>query len=188
MILVNNKVLAEGIVLTADWQTIKKQEVVKGRNAVQKKVAFRDDERAALTACGFDFAAFDNLKAAAGAAESAEAKQAAFDDIKAAAPCFLYLKQKHNPQPVVVAVAFDSQVFLNKNVDDALGVGAEATRYRFQGFINGFINHYTESLTDEERAAAVVFYNGEKFEKKTSAYDDRKSTAPAADEGCLDLD
>lgn len=188
MIIVDNKVRVEGIVLTADWETIKKQEVVKGKKVVQKRVAFNDDERAALTACGFDFTAFDNLKAAAGGAESAEEKAKALEDIKAAAPCFLYLKQKHNPDPVVVAVAFDSQVFLNQNVDDSIGVGAEATRYKFQGFINGFINHFTESLADDEKTAAILKYNGTDFKKKTSAYDDRKSTAPAVDEGCLDLD
>ena len=182
MIIVNNKVQVEGLILSADWQTIKAQ------NIVLKKVAFNESEKAALTACGFDFAAFDDLKAAAGAAESADEKQVAFDDIKAAAPCFLYLKQRvKDAAPVVVAVAVDNKVYLNQNVDDSLGVGAEATRYKYSAFINGFINHFTESLTDDEKSTAVDKYKGAEFKVVKSAFDERKTTAPAGDD-CLDLD
>lgn len=182
MILVNNKVQVEGLILSTDWQTIKKQ------NIVLKKVAFKDDEKAALKACNFDFAAFDDLKAAAGAAEKADEKQAAFDDIKAAAPCFLYLKQRvKDAAPVVVAVAFDNKVYLNQNVDDSLGVGAEATRYKYSAFINGFTNHFLESLTDEEKSTAVEKYKGTDFKVVKSAFDERKSTAPVGVD-CIDLD
>lgn len=182
MILVNNKVQVEGLILYADWQTIKTQ------NIVLKKVAFNDDEKAALTACNFDFAAFDDLKAVAGAAEKADEKQAAFDDIKAAAPCFLYLKQRvKDAAPVVVAVAFDNKVYLNQNVDDSLGVGAEATRYKYSAFINGFTSHFLESLTDDEKLTAVEKYKGADFKVVKSAFDERKSTAPVGVD-CIDLD
>lgn len=175
MILVNNKVQVEGLILSAEWQTIKNQ------NIVLKKVAFNSDEKAALTACGFDFAGFDNLKAAAGVAEKADERQAAFDDIKAAAPCFLYLKQRVKDAPaVVVAVAFESKVFLNKNVDDSIGVGAEATRYKYSAFINGFVNQYAGG-------ADIALFNGADFKVVKSAFDDRKSTAPASDD-CIALD
>lgn len=182
MIIVNNKVQVEGLILSADWQTIKAQ------NIVLKKIAFNDDESKALTACGFDFAGFDKLKAAAGAAEKADEKQVAFDNIKATAPCFLYLKQRvKDSTPVVVAVAFDNKIFLNQNVDDSLGVGAEATRYKYSAFINGFINHFIESLTDDEKLSAVDKYKGADFKVVKSAYDERKSTAPAGDD-CIALD
>lgn len=175
MILVNNTVQVEGLILYADWQTIKNQ------NIVLKKVAFNDDEKAALKACNFDFVAFDNLKAVAGVSEKADEKQAAFDDIKAAAPCFLYLKQRvKDSTPVVVAVAFDNKVYLNQNVDDSIGVGAEATRYKYSAFVNGFVNHYAGG-------ADIALFNGADFKVVKSAYDDRKSTAPASDD-CIALD
>lgn len=182
MILVNNKVQVEGLILSADWQTIKTQ------NIVLKKIAFNDDEKAALKACNFDFAAFDDLKAVAGSAESAEEKAKAFEDIKSTAPCFLYLKQRvKESAPVVVAVAFDNKVYLNQNVDDSIGVGAEATRYKYSAFINGFVNHFLESLTDDEKATAVDKYKGADFKVVKSAFDERKSTAPVG-EDCIALD
>lgn len=182
MILVNNKVQVEGLILFADWQTIKTQ------NIVLKKIAFNDEEKKALTACNFDFESFDDLKAVAGAAEKADEKAKALEDIKSAAPCFLYLKQRvKESAPVVVAVAFDNKVFLNKNVDDSIGVGAEATRYKYSAFINGFTSHFTESLTDEEKSTAVEKYSGADFKVVKSAYDERKSTAPVGDD-CIALD
>ena len=110
MIIVNNKVQVEGLILFADWQTIKAQ------NIVLKKIAFNDEETKALKACNFDFESFNDLKAVAGSAESADEKAKALEDIKLAAPCFLYLKQRVKDAPaVVVAVAFDNKVFLNQN-------------------------------------------------------------------------
>ena len=182
MILVNNKVQVEGLILYADWQTIKAQ------NIVLKKIAFSESESTALKACGFDFDSFNNLKAVAGGAESADERAKALEDIKAAAPCFLYLKQRVKDAPaVVVAVAFDNKVYLNKNVDDSIGVGAEATRYKYSAFINGFTSHFLESLTDEEKSTAVEKYKGADFKVVKSAYDERKSTAPVGDD-CIALD
>lgn len=170
MNIINDLVTVDSIQLICTESTLRTS------GLVQNKIKFDDQLTADLTECGFDFDNFNQLKA-----QYAVDRESVKADLQASAPKVLYLKQrKRDAEPVAVAIAIDGQVFLNKNVDSKLGVGAEATRYKYAGYINGFIQFFglrTESLE---------YYNGAPFVCTESAYDDRKTGAIKSDDSTLD--
>ena len=168
--IVDNRVAVESLIFTADYNTLKNSKTV------LSKIGFTAQERADLESCGFDFNAFQDLKS-----KYSDGDKSVLDDLKSSAPKFLYLKQRRkDTEPVAVAVAFDGQVFINKNVDNKLGVGAEATRYKYMAYINGFIDCFLASDND------VQTFNGLDFVCIESAYDDRKTDGAKQGADCLD--
>jgi hypothetical protein len=156
-------------------QFIATVDCLKQSKTTVQKIGFNSQEKDVLESIGFDFESFNKLK------EQYGAGMTSVDDIKRVAPVFLYLKQrKADADAVAVAVAVEGQVYLNKNVDAELGVGAEATRYKYMAYINGFIN--TFCAIDSE----VAWFNGLDFVCTASALDDRKTGATKSDDNCLD--
>ena len=169
MILVNNfvQVMGQQYVATADC--------LKQSKTVLQKIGFDDNEKSTLESVGFDFATFNDLK------QQYAADKSVVDDLKRAAPLFMYLKQRRaDTDAVIVAVAFDGQVYLNKNVDNDLGVGAEATRYKYMAWINAFIS--TFGATDN----GLSWFDGAPFICTQSALDNRKNSTPKQSEDCFD--
>ena len=165
----NNLVQAMG------QQFIATIDCLKQSKTTVQKIGFNTQEQDILKSIGFDFESFNKLK------EQYGAGMVAVDDIKRAAPIFLYLKQrKADADAVAVAVAVEGQVYLNKNVDSELGVGAEATRYKYMAFINCFIQTFGADNT------SVEWFNGLDFVCTASALDDRKTGATKTDDNCLD--
>lgn len=173
MITQNNLVRAEKIQLIATPDTLRES------RAVLLKVGnFNAQEKTALESVGFDFGALESAKQ-----KYADTKaESDLEIVKEIAPRFLYLKQRlKDTDPCLVACAVDGVVYLNKNVDDNLGVGAEATRLKFMGLINGFIK--TFSLLE---STEVQFWAGEDFTCVQSALDDRRAPTAKKDSDCLD--
>lgn len=169
IIMKNNLIQAMG------QQFIATVDCLKQSKTTVQKIGFNTQEQDILKSIDFDFDSFNKLK------EQYGAGVVAVDDIKRAAPVFLYLKQrKADADAVAVAVAVEGQVYLNKNVDSELGVGAEATRYKYMAFINCFIQ--TFGAAD----SAVEWFNGLDFVCTASALDDRKTGATKTDDNCLD--
>lgn len=166
----NNRVAVESLVFTADINTLKNSKTV------LSKIGFTAQETKDLESCGFDFDSFNELKEKYSAGD-----KTVLDDLKNSAPKFLYLKQRRkDADAVAVAVAFDGQVFINKNMDNKLGVGAEATRYKYMAYINGFIDCF---LAIDN---GVQTFNGVDFVCVESAYDDRKTDGAKQGADCLD--
>lgn len=166
----NNRVAVESLIFSADFETLKNSKTV------LSKIGFTAQEKADLSDCGFDFDDFNALKEKYSAGD-----KTVLDDLKAQAPKFLYLKQRRkDADAVAVAVAFDKYVFINKNMDNKLGVGAEATRYKYMAYINGFIDCFLGTSND------LRTFNGVDFVCVESAYDDRKTEGAKQDADCLD--
>lgn len=165
-----NRVVVEGLIFTADYNTLKNSKTV------LSKIGFTAQETKDLESCGFDFDSFESLKAKYSAGD-----KTVLDDLKAQVPKFLYLKQRRkDAEAVAVAIAFDGQVFINKNMDNKLGVGAEATRYKYMAYLNGFIECFLSSDNDIQTFSGVDFICIE------SAYDDRKTDGAKQGDDCLD--
>lgn len=170
MNIINNLVTVDSIQLICTESTLRTS------GLVQNKIKFDDQLTKDLTDCGFDFESFNKLKE-----QFAIDRDSVKADLQASAPKVLYLKQrKKDADAVAVAIAIDGQVYLNKNVDSKLGVGAEATRYKYMGYINGFIQFF--GLT----ADSVESFNGADFVCTESAYDDRKTGAIKSDDSTID--
>lgn len=166
----DNRVAVESLVFTADINTLKNSKTV------LQKIGFTTQESADLKNCNFDFDSFNELKQ-----KYSEGDKTVLDDLKASAPKFLYLKQRRkDADAVAVAVAFDGFVFINKNVDSKLGVGAEATRYKYMAYINAFIECFLAIDND------LQTFNGVDFVCVESAYDDRKTDGTKQNADCLD--
>lgn len=167
----NNFVIVNG------QQFIATADCLKNSKTVLKKIKFNESESDILHGCDFDFESFKQAKSAYGAEQSEQNLKQVSD----LSPLFLYLKQrKADSESVAVAVAFGGQVFLNKNVDNEIGVGAEATRYKYMAYINGFIQLFTENNNP------VEYFDGLPFVCESSAFDDRKTGATKSDDSCLD--
>lgn len=171
MIVQNNLVMAEKLQLIATPESLRKS------GAVLLKIGnFNSQEKNALESVNFDFDALESAKQ-----KYAEAKaESDLEIVKQLAPKFLYLKQLKNPDHCLVAFAVDGGIYLNTNVDNKLGVGAEATRLKFMGLINGFIKTFGSSDYD------VQFWSGEDFICSQSALDDRRTKTAKKDSDCLD--
>ena len=170
MIIVENQVVCESHVLTCDSATLKKQATV------LKKIKFTESEKDVLEKVNFDFENLTSLVEKYGESKD----ESDLDNVKFASPVFLYFRQrKENAESVVVAVAVEGQVYLNKNVDNDLGFGAEATRLKHCSYLNGFIDCF--SATD----ADVQTFGGQPFKVEKSALDNRR-TKTKADDSCLD--
>lgn len=170
MNIINNLVTVDSIQLICTESTLRLS------GLVQNKIKFDDQLTRDLTGCDFDFESFDKLKA-----DYAIDRDSVRADLQAGAPKVLYLKQrKKDVDPVAVAIAINGQVYLNKNVDSKLGVGAEATRYKYMGYINGFIQFFGLN-TD-----TIEYFNGADFVCTESAFDDRKTGAIKADDSTID--
>ena len=168
-------VIKNNLVQAMGQQFVATVDCLKQSKTTVQKIAFNTQERDILESLGFDFDSFNKLK------EQYGAGMVAVDDIKRAAPVFLYLKQrKADADAVAVAVAFEGQVYLNKNVDSELGVGAEATRYKYMAYINCFITTFSAIDT------TVAWFDGLDFVCTQSALDDRKTGATKTDDSCLD--
>ena len=169
MLVINNLVQVMGQQYTATPDCLKQSKTV------LQKIGFSDNEKSALDSVGFDFETFNDLK------EKYASDKSVVDDLKRAAPLFMYLKQRRaDSDSVIIAVAFDGQVYLNKNVDNDLGVGAEATRYKYMAWINAFIS--TFGAIDN----GLSWFDGAPFVCTQSALDDRKNNAPKQSDDCLD--
>lgn len=165
-----NRVAVEGLIFTADYNTLKNSKTV------LQKIGFTAQETKDLESCGFDFDSFNILKS-----KYSDGDKTVIDELKAQAPKFLYLKQRRkDAEAVAVAVAFDGQVFINKNMDNKLGVGAEATRYKYMAYINGFINCFLAIDND------LQTFGGLDFVCIESAYDDRKTDGQKTNDDCID--
>lgn len=172
MNIVNNLVQVMGQQFVATIDCLKQS-----KTTVQK-IGFNTQEQNILESIGFDFDSFNNLKQKY---TSDRKDESVLDELKQRAPVFLYLKQrKADTDAVAVAVAVGGQVYLNKNVDAELGVGAEATRYKYMAFINCFIQSFDKFDSD------VAWFNGLDFVCTQSALDDRKTGATKTDDNCLD--
>lgn len=170
MIIVDNKVVCESHVLTCDSGTLKKQATV------LKKIKFSDSEKSALDKVGFDFANLENLVATYGESKD----ESDLDNVKFASPVFLYFRQrKENAESVIVAIAVEGQIYLNKNVDNDLGFGAEATRLKHCAYLNGFIDCFSATESD------VQTFDGQPFKVEKSALDNRRQKKQS-DDSCLD--
>jgi hypothetical protein len=166
----NNRVAVESLVFTADVETLKNSKTV------LQKIGFTQQEQKDLESCNFDFETFTDLKT-----KYSNGDKTVLDDLKSSAPKFLYLKQRRkDADAVAVAVAFDGYVFINKNVDSKLGVGAEATRYKYMAYINGFIDCFLAIDND------LQTFNGVDFVCVESAYDERKTDGAKSNADCLD--
>ena len=173
MIVQNNLVKAEKLQLIATPESLRES------RAVLLKVGnFNRQEKTALESANFDFGALESAKQ-----KYAESKdESDLEIVKEIAPRFLYLKQRlKDNEPCLIACAVDGVVHLNKNVDDQLGVGAEATRLKFMALINGFIK--TFSLLE---SAEIQFWAGDEFTCAQSALDDRRAPTAKKDSDCLD--
>ena len=173
MIIQNNLVRAE------KFQLIATAENLRDSRAVLLKVGnFNRQEKLALESADFDFGALESAKQ-----KYAESKaESDLAIVKENAPRFLYLKQRlKDTEPCLVACAVDGAIYLNKNVDDNLGVGAEATRLKFMGLINGFIKTFSLLESNE-----VKFWGGDEFTCVQSALDDRRTITAKKDNDCLD--
>lgn len=156
-------------------QYVATADCLKQSKTVLQKIGFNDNERTTLESVGFDFESFNDLK------EKYANDKSVVDDLKRAAPLFMYLKQRRaDTDAVIVAVAFEGQVYLNKNVDNDLGVGAEATRYKYMAWINAFISTFNSTDND------VATFDGAPFICTQSALDDRKNSTPKQSDDCLD--
>lgn len=173
MIIQNNLIRAEKFQLIATPDTLRES------RAVLLKVGnFNRQEKTALESANFDFGALESAKQ-----KYAESKaESDLEIVKEIAPRFLYLKQRlKDTEPCLVACAVDGAVFVNTNVDNQLGVGAEATRLKFMGLINGFIK--TFSLLESND---LQFWAGDDFTCAQSALDDRRAPTAKKDSDCLD--
>lgn len=166
----DNRITVENQTFVATLDCLKKSQTVLA------KIKFTDDEKRNLSKVNFDFGIFDDYKRAYSESQTDDN----LNDIKAHCPKFLYLKQrKKDAEPVIIAIAFDGQVFLNKNVDDKIGVGAEATRYKYMAYINAFIKAF---LIEDN----VGLFDGDDFICTESALDDRRNDGPKSTVDCLD--
>ena len=169
MQIINNLIQVEG------QQFISTVDNLKSAQIVLQKIKFTESEKDILNQINFDFDKFESLKS--------EYTKTRLDtdlaNLRQSAPKFLYLKQrKKDADAVAVAVAIDNTVYLNKNVDNKLGCGAEATRYKYMAWINCFIQTFTDS--------AVEYFNGADFICTESALDNRRTTGAQVDDSCLD--
>lgn len=164
------RVVAESEIYTATRDCLKRSKTV------LVKIGFNDDEKRNLSKVNFDFDVFNDYKKAYSESRSDEDLQ----EIKNHCPKFLYFKHsRKEAEPVIIAIAFDGQVFLNQNVDDDLGVGAEATLYKHMAYINAFIDLF---LTEE----SVEWFDGDSFVCLKSARNDRRGKTPPKSDDCLD--
>lgn len=163
------------LVQVDDLQFIATESTIRTSGLVLSKVKFDDQLRQDLESCDFDFDNFAKLK------DDYANGLVPVENIQSAAPKILYLKQrKKDADAVAVAIAIDDQVYLNKNVDDKLGVSADATRYRYMSLINGFIRYF--GLTQD----SIKYFDGQKFICTKSAVDDRRSGAVKTDDSTID--
>ena len=171
-------VIKDNLVQVMGQQFVATIGCLKQSKTTVQKIGFNTQEKNILESIGFDLDNFDDLKQKY--TDNRDDKTV-LDEIKRCAPVFLYLKQrKADADAVAVAVAVEGQVYLNKNVDSEIGVGAEATRYKYMSYINCFIQ--TFGSID----STVAWFDGLDFVCTTSALDDRKTGATKTDDNCLD--
>ena len=169
--------IQKNLVVVNGQQFIATSDCLKNSKTVVKKIKFNDSETEILSACDFDFEQFKKAKSEYGTEQSEQNLK----QVSELSPMFLYLKQrKADSESVAVAVAFGGQVYLNKNVDSELGVGAEATRYKYMAYINGFIQLFTKNNSP------VEYFEGMPFVCESSAFDDRKTGGQKTDDSCLE--
>ena len=170
MNIINNLVQVEG------QQFISTIDNLKSAQIVLSKIKFTESELDILNQVDFDFESFNKLKAEYTQNRTSDNLQL----IQQSAPKFLYLKQrKKDADAVAVAVAVNNQVYLNKNVDNKLGCGAEATRYKYMAWINCFIQTFNKS-------DFIEYFDGADFICTESALDNRRTTGAPVDDACLD--